>query len=1490
MSKSKKKLISMLTVMAMLICVFQFAVPVLATETAIRNDFEVNYDGWTSESEHTEITAIPEAGVGGSRGMKFSGRLDSSDSIHSQKGFYIWDNTDYTYSIFVRHDEPQSETFTLTLRWLFYDEEVYDSSVIAVKNVKPGVWTEIKGKYAIPKGSENATVFLATDSAADFYFDDFSATRTYLKSPFESASAIPATTGLKDVYANHFRVGNILNGTTVRNSALQALVLLDYNSITAENEMKPDSTMTQSGSTNTNITAQLNSNATAIIDFCVQNNIPMRGHVLTWHGQTPDWFFLSNVQDANWRNYRNGAMSSVPWATAAVMNQRLESYIQNLFNLYKTRYPSLNLYAYDVVNEAVAGEGGMRPAGFDFNGAGGIDGASAGDSPWQAVYGANSTVWIKNAFTYARKYAPSHTKLFYNDFNEWHAPKRDWIINNILKPLKADGVLDGMGMQGHVSADPGTYAWSRWSLFRDAMDAYAAAGVEVQITEMEVTAGSTESPTQWLDLQPARYKQTFEHAITVNSRNGGKITAICIWGINDANTWISGNREPTLHGRQNQRKAAYDAVADVVPQSQWGDGKNPSFGGGNIPVEPVKPDANGWYFHDTFENSTDNWEPRGGTTLETSGRTFAAGAESLAVRNRTATWHGALKNLNPLAFEAGKEYSFSVCTVYLDGGENSEEIALTLEHTVGGETSWINIARATPSRGQWVQLANKNFLIPAGATNLRLVVESPTNAEITFYMDEAIGAVAGTTINPPSGLGNTTTTTSVSTATTPTGTVTTPNQSDMAALFAGITPTASLKAALNNNPLITQRFTADPGYLVYKDRMYVYTTNDVVEYDSSGKVIDNTYGKVNTINCISSSDLVNWTDHGAIPAATSSGAATFASQSWAPTAAWKTINGQDKFFLYFCNNASGIVVLTADSPTGPWTSPRNSMLVTRSTPGCADVVWCFDPHVFVDDDGTGYLYFGGGIPGGDSPTAAQYANPKTARVIKLGDDMVSVSGSAVMIDAPYMFEDSGMNKIGDTYYYTYCSNFNTGNFAQTGFRGGVIQYMTGDSPMGPFTHKGEVFRSPNEFFPNNGGNNHHSIVEFKGKNYFLYHTRQLQNAMGITGNYRSTQIDSLTVAANGNITPVTATMTGVAQLETLNPYQTVRAATIARQAGISVRGLGNNTIVTDISKGDWVSVKGAAFTNGATSVTVRASAANGGVIKIATGSPTGTAVGYAQVPAGNGMRDITVPVSGLTGTQDVYFIFSDGGMEFESWVFASTPISSSTTPVSTAIPQSTTTSTSASVSTSISTTSPTGTDTSPTGTDTTQSTETTTFPTGTTTSSTETTTIPTGTTTSPTGTTTSATGTTTTPTGTTTSATGTTTSATGTTTTPTGTTTTSTGATTTQSAEGTTITTPIVTTVSGGGTSGESSTSVTTKPLVKRLVGDVDENGVVTINDALEILKFLAKLDSEVMSSDISLKNSLVLGMSEMPTINDALEVLKFLAKLDSKAGSWVED
>ena len=101
----------------------------------------------------------------------------------------------------------------------------------------------------------------------------------------------------------------------------------------------------------------------------------------------------------------------------------------------------------------------------------------------------------------------------------------------------------------------------------------------------------------------------------------------------------------------------------------------------------------------------------------------------------------------------------------------------------------------------------------------------------------------------------------------------------------------SYKKEGENNPLYTQRFGADPGVMEYGGRLYVYMTDDLIQRDSLGNVQENTYGSIRCLNCISSDDLVNWTDHGRIAVAGAGGAAPWARNSWAPCAAHNQIDG-----------------------------------------------------------------------------------------------------------------------------------------------------------------------------------------------------------------------------------------------------------------------------------------------------------------------------------------------------------------------------------------------------------------------------------------------------------------------------------------------------------------------------------------------------------------------------------------------------------------------
>ncbi len=484
-------------------------------------------------------------------------------------------------------------------------------------------------------------------------------------------------------------------------------------------------------------------------------------------------------------------------------------------------------------------------------------------------------------------------------------------------------------------------------------------------------------------------------------------------------------------------------------------------------------------------------------------------------------------------------------------------------------------------------------------------------------------------------------------------------QTDYNALFANIQLTRSYKKGSQTNPLMTQRFGADPYAMVYGDRVYFYMTADAFEYDAAGNITENTYSKIHSINVISTADMVNFTDHGVINAASKSGAAVWARNSWAPAAAWKEIDGKPKFFLYFADAGGGIGVLNADSPTGPFTDPIGKGLITRETPNCADVLWLFDPAVLVDDDGKAYLYFGGGVPEGMT------ANPGTARVVQLGDDMISIVGEPVSIDAPYLFEDSGIHKAGGKYYYTYCSNWQVDakGMAKYGFQNAEIVSMESDNPMGPFTYKETILENPGKYF-GLYGNNHHCVFYFKDKWYITYHTRVLEKAMGVEHGYRCTHIDAFTMQEDGTIGKIKQTLSGREQLSYVNPYESNCAANMAVEGGIECaaadgqsRQCGSgNMALSGINTGDFVMVKGVDFGSASPkqwSAKVKNPEGAVGAIQIRADKPDGDVLGC--LPIEQASDEFTVFTTDLTqqvtGVHDLYLIFYGESYEVEEWQF-----------------------------------------------------------------------------------------------------------------------------------------------------------------------------------------------------------------------------------------------
>ncbi len=499
----------------------------------------------------------------------------------------------------------------------------------------------------------------------------------------------------------------------------------------------------------------------------------------------------------------------------------------------------------------------------------------------------------------------------------------------------------------------------------------------------------------------------------------------------------------------------------------------------------------------------------------------------------------------------------------------------------------------------------------------------------------------------------------------------------------------------DHNPLMGHKFGADPHHLIYNGRLYIYSTSDDQQYQTAEKqenglpVRDGGYDRINTLNVMSTDDMVNWVDHGAIPVAGMDGIATWAGNSWAPAAVSADLDGDgtEEVYLYFCNGGSGTGVIVGGSPLGPWDDPNGKMLISQNNPiNFPGGMWLFDPEVFVDTDGQPYLYFGGNWDFVQDPY-----HPKSTRVVKLDPNDYSKledpSGAGITeIDGPGMFEASSMYERDGKYYYSYSSNFAIGNSqyddkkipGQAYPGGGQIAYMISDDPMDLTRDKfaGTLFASHGKWFPGSGGNNHSDMFDYMGKTYFTYHTQVMGLAWGkelnnnSVVNYRSVHLDEVEFNEDGTIKEVEGTNAGVDQIKDFDPYRTFEAETLAWQLGVRTAEVdipsvefpehndNGNTVLTKIDNGDFTGLSSVDFGDGAATVTATVKPlVDGGSIEVRLDSEDGPVVATLDVDTSVGeWSEVTADVTGATGVHDLFFVFhgpeGERLMEVDNWTFS----------------------------------------------------------------------------------------------------------------------------------------------------------------------------------------------------------------------------------------------
>lgn len=458
----------------------------------------------------------------------------------------------------------------------------------------------------------------------------------------------------------------------------------------------------------------------------------------------------------------------------------------------------------------------------------------------------------------------------------------------------------------------------------------------------------------------------------------------------------------------------------------------------------------------------------------------------------------------------------------------------------------------------------------------------------------------------------------------------------------------------DTNPISSNIFFADPTSVEYEGRLYVYGTCDTQQYIKNGGKGDNGYGDISSLSCFSTDDMKNWTYHGDIDV---HAVCKWASCSWAPSiVSRKTESGETEFFLYFCNSGGGIGVMKSNSPLGPWTDPLKHALLPFTNADLREdpVCWCFDPGAVIDENGVGWLAFGGGDPMHSDESGLYTGN---CRIVRLGEDMISVDSSVVKIPAPYHFEANELNYIDGKYILTYCSNWKERDEWPSIYD--PIQrpaqctmcYMVSDDPLNPDSWKygGEYLKNATGYGMN-FSNNHTHLQKFGDKYYLFYQNVLLLTKMGKTdaSGYRSIGVDELTVdEAKGEYSMGKMSAKGAAQIKNLDPYELVQAETTNVTAGIEFVSA-DGQIVASGNKGSWTCVVGVDFGDGASAINV--SVKGKGAMQIKLDQRIADPEVEFSFDSDSEYTNVNVELKNkISGVHDIIFVFAEDNISMDSW-------------------------------------------------------------------------------------------------------------------------------------------------------------------------------------------------------------------------------------------------
>lgn len=342
-----------------------------------------------------------------------------------------------------------------------------------------------------------------------------------------SSLAANAQTSLKDAYKDYFSIGVAVNQRNVTDPAQQALIIKEFNSITAENDMKPISVHPKEG-------VWTWEKADEIANFCRKNNIKLRGHCLAWYSQFCDWMFVDKKGKP---------------VKKEVLYARMKEHITTVMK----RYADV-VYAWDVFNECIednarSKEPLRKSKFFDLVG---------------------SDEFIRKAFEFAAEADPN-AQLFYNDYNECDPVKRDRIYN-LVKSMKDAGIkVDGIGMQGHYNI----YGPSEKD-FEDALVKFSSLVDHVHITELDIRVNqemggqlrfSRNEGVKISDDMKLLQETQYDRLFRIMRRHHQKLDVVTFWNLSDRDSWLGANNYPLPFDKDYKPKNLHKVLTEFDPKA-----------------------------------------------------------------------------------------------------------------------------------------------------------------------------------------------------------------------------------------------------------------------------------------------------------------------------------------------------------------------------------------------------------------------------------------------------------------------------------------------------------------------------------------------------------------------------------------------------------------------------------------------------------------------------------------------------------------------------------------------------------------------------------------------------------------------------------------------------------------------------------------------------------------------------------------------------------